>query len=303
MDRRTVGILGGGQLGRMIIESANRLGVRIAVLDPGKPHEPLDLQIPPNVDLHAYGNIPLTSTQYLLLKGGPSSPAGQLSHLCIEGSYQDENRIRELASVSDIITTEIEHVHVEALQRLESTGSIVHPAAATLLVIQDKLAQKNHLHEVHIAQTEFAPIDDEQTAREFGMQHGYPFVLKNRKLAYDGRGNAVVNSASEVAPCFHKLGGVDLYAERMVPFAKELAVMVVRCKEGVFAYPVVETVQVNGICQVVSVPAQIGATAMNTAVSLAVQAVSTFEGYGVYGVEMFLLHDDSVLVNEIAPRY
>lgn len=186
---------------------------------------------------------------------------------------------------------------------MESAGSLVHPTSKTLQIIQDKYEQKKFLQDHQVAQTDFAEIVSEQAAREFGLQYGYPFMLKNKKLAYDGRGNAVVNNADEVTSHFHKLGGADLYAERMVSFAKELAVMVVHCKEGVFAYPVVETVQVDNVCHVVSVPAQVGDSTRSVAVSVAIEAVSAFEGYGVYGVEMFLLHDDSVFVNEIAPRF
>jgi phosphoribosylaminoimidazole carboxylase (NCAIR synthetase) len=99
-----------------------------------------------------------------------------------------------------------------------------------------------------------------------------------------------------------KLGGVDLYAEKLVPFVKELAVMVVRSKDGVFTYPAVETVQRNGVCHVVIAPAQVSATARAAAEAVALQVGNAFQGYGVFGVELFLLDDDSVLVNEVAPR-
>lgn len=141
-------------------------------------------------------------------------------------------------------------------------------------------------------------------AREAGIHLGYPFMLKCKRLAYDGKGNAIVNSSKDLEDVFGSLnGGHDLYAEQLVAFAKELAVMVVRTTSaGLLAYPVVETVQVNNVCHLVVAPAQVSKEVSATALAVAMDAVACFDGVGIYGVEMFLLPDDTVLLNEIAPR-
>lgn len=234
--------------------------------------------------------------------GGPGSPAGQLSHLCIEGGFRDVEKIKELASISDVITTEIEHVNTVALSELESAGKVVHPSPKTIALIQDKYQQKLLMQSVNVPLPEFMDTPDLQSATEAGLRFGYPFMLKNKKLAYDGRGNAVVKTAEDVRIQFEKLGGSDIYAEKFVPFVKELAVMVVRTSISVLEYPVVETVQRDNICHIVTAPAQISQTAMRAALTVARDAVSNLEGNGVFGVEMFLLNDDTVVLNEIAPR-
>lgn len=234
---------------------------------------------------------------------GPSSPAGQLAHLCIEGNFKDAAKIRELSLISDIITTEIEHVNVSELAQLATEGHTIHPEHSTLRIIQDKLLQKEHMDKQHVPVGDFLGVESSLDVEEAGVRFGYPFVLKNRKLAYDGRGNAVVNNATEIESQFRKLGGVDIYAERWVPFVKELAVVVVRSKEGVSTYPVVETIQQNSVCHVVIAPASISPSAQRNALDVARRTVECFPGLGVYGVELFLLHDDTVIVNEVAPRY
>lgn len=134
-----------------------------------------------------------------------------------------------------------------------------------------------------------------------GKKFGYPFLLKNKKLAYDGRGNAVVNSESDLEEAFVKLGR-DIYAEKFVPFVKELAVMVVRSVDGVKCYPVVETVQSDNICHLVIAPAVISSSAASMATAVASRAIESLSGFGIFGVELFLVSDDTVILNEIAPR-
>lgn len=204
--------------------------------------------------------------------------------------------------MSDILTVEIEHVNVASLADLASMERTVHPNHTTIQIIQDKLRQKEFLRDRDVPIADFLDVRSVEDAKQAGEQFGYPFILKNRKLAYDGRGNTVVKDASQLESQFHRLGGVDLYAERWVSYAKELAVMVVRCKEGVLTYPVVETVQKDSVCHLVIAPANISPSLQRTALAVAESAVECFDGLGVYGVEMFLLHDDSVIVNEIAPR-
>jgi phosphoribosylaminoimidazole carboxylase len=146
-------------------------------------------------------------------------------------------------------------------------------------------------------------VDTLEQAFQAGEEFGYPFMLKNRKMAYDGKGNFVVKSEDALTEAFETLGGKDLYAEKWIPFVKELAVMVVRTKSNIIRYPVVETIQENNVCNIVIAPAQISLAATNSALSIALQAVESLSGIGIYGVELFLSSYDSILLNEIAPRF
>lgn len=154
-----------------------------------------------------------------------------------------------------------------------------------------------------IALGEFMAISTIEDCYLAASLYGFPFVLKKRKLAYDGNGNFVVHNQNEVPIGFDKLGGVELYAEKFVPFVKEIAVMVARTQSnGVITYPVVETIQDNNICHLVIAPAYISENAKAEALLVASRAISTLSGNGIFGVELFLLPDDSILLNEIAPR-
>lgn len=233
---------------------------------------------------------------------GPSSPAGQLSRIAIEGDFRNAEKVKELAKISDVLTTEIEHVDVDAVLDLEKDGYTVRPNARTIRLIQDKYAQKIYLNDFDISLPEFMETATLEQAREAGLKFGYPFMLKNRMGAYDGRGNALVREESQLEAAFNSLGGRLLYAEKFIPFIKELAVMVVRTVDGVKSFPVVETIQQNNICHIVIAPAQISQTASQNAMAVASRAIAAFDGVGIYGVELFLLNDDTVLLNEIAPR-
>lgn len=273
MDSRRIGVLGGGQLGRMMAEAGHRLGVKLAALDPL----------------------------------GSKSPAGELTDLCIEGSFQDAEKIKELAALSDLLTVEIEHVNVEALDALERQSYKVHPNSKTLRIIQDKFLQKVHLAAYGVPLPAFVSTPTVEAAIKAGKEFGYPLMLKNRRMAYDGKGNAVVESEEGIIDAFKKLGeskdGIyDVYAEKWASFSKELAVMIVRTSTGVVSYPVVETVQKDNICHLVIVPAQIPSSSVTSAIEIAKLAISSFDGIGIYGVELFLIPDGSVLLNEIAPR-
>jgi phosphoribosylaminoimidazole carboxylase len=257
--------------------------------------------------------------------GGSSSPAGQLSHLSIEGSFQDRAKIFELSSISDVLTTEIEHVNADALEELEKKGFEVHPNSATIRLIQDKYLQKVHLasqglqHKPKVPLGEYISTASLEAAREAGIKFGFPFMLKSRKFAYDGKGNALVKSPSELEAAFNSLcllnknnvgtgmnTGTDtdiIFAEKFVPFVKELSVVAVRTGESaVQCFPVAETIQKENVCQLVICPAMVSSLAAGNALEAASRAVAAFSGRGVYGVELFLLADDTVLVNEIAPR-
>lgn len=268
MKFATIGILGGGQLGRMMAFDAQRMGMRVVVLDPD-----------------------------------PNAPAGQVASQHIIGSFRDPQKIAELAQHCDVVTVEIEHVDTDALETLEKQGVAVQPSARTVRLIQDKYAQKQHFDAIGIPLAPFVDVPDEEAAYQAGETLGYPFILKAKKLAYDGRGNAVVRTKEDVPQAVKVLGGQALYAEGWIPFTKELAVMIGRGLDGsVSAYPVVETIQKDNICHIVSAPASIPTSSARQAQEIALKAISSLDGAGIFGVELFLEANGTVLLNEVAPR-
>ncbi|KAG2066783.1 Phosphoribosylaminoimidazole carboxylase [Suillus decipiens] len=277
MSSKVVGVLGGGQLGRMLAASAALLNVNIVFLDVGE-------------------NSPAKQIV------SPRSPF--LTH--IDGSFIDPEKIKTLASKVDILTVEIEHVDASVLEEIQSTpGAVIHPSPSTLKTIQDKFIQKQHLQGHRCPVSEFLPVESNViSVQETAEKLGLPFMLKSRTLAYDGRGNFVVRDIAQVEEAISALGNRPLYAEKWVPFVKEIAVMVVRSTTGeIRSYPAVETVHKDNICHLVFAPLrsrdpQVAIRAQ----SVAEAAVKTFQGAGVFGVEMFLMQDGSIYINEIAPR-
>jgi phosphoribosylaminoimidazole carboxylase len=307
MDSRTVGILGGGQLGRMMVESAHRLNLKTIILDK------------------------------------PESPAKRINalHEHVNGSFSKADDVRSLARQCDILTIEIEHVNTTVLEEIETHGVDgrkvqVQPSWETIAVIQDKYLQKDRLKEQNVAVIESLAIGLNATnqLKEIGSKLGYPFMLKSRTDAYDGRGNAVVKTEADHTQALAKLGKNPLYAEKWAQFQMELAVMIVKVdaeaarkdeemwKRSTMAYPVTETVHEESICKLTYTPARnITETVAEKAQELARRAVAAFPGKGIFCVELFLLEDGKDLlydfasiailtspttgnlaVNEIAPR-
>lgn len=265
-----IDILGGGQLGRMIVEAASRLNISVTILD-----KPLD------------------------------APAKQISAIeHIQGDFTDATKIRELASRVDVLTVEIEHVNADVLQQLEKDQHLdIFPSPATIRIIQDKYRQKEHLRKNGVPVADYMDISDEEAARKAGHLFGYPFMLKSKTLAYDGRGNHVVKDEKSITEAMKALGDRPLYAEKWASFKRELAVMALRNVDGVVAaYPVVETVHKDNICHLVFVPAQVSGNVAKAAKQAALNAIRVLPGAGIFGVELFEMENGEILVNEIAPR-
>ncbi|KAJ3165613.1 phosphoribosylaminoimidazole carboxylase ade2 [Geranomyces variabilis] len=278
MDNKVIGILGGGQLGRMLIEAANRLNVKVLVLD---------------------------------------QPANPATDLCaatdghVAGDFRDPTAIDTLASRCTVLTTEIEHVDATALEAAaKKYGVEARPSAEVVRIIQDKFVQKCHLEKLGVPVAPYVdlePGNEERDIRASGF--GFPAMLKIKTLAYDGRGNRVIKDEKDVAASIDFLGGgaskqkPALYLEKMVPFVKEVAVMVARGADGsVASYPCVETIQKDNICHVVIAPAQIDGAFQVRARRIAEQAITGLQGIGIFGVEMFLMPSGDIVLNEIAPR-
>ncbi|CAM6127870.1 unnamed protein product [Calypogeia fissa] len=265
-----LGVLGGGQLGRMLCQAASPMGIKVAVLDPL-----------------------------------PDCPAGGIAYEHTVGSFRDTNAVRSFAEGCGVLTVEIEHVDVETLEALASEGADVEPKPFTIRTIQDKYLQKVHFRNNGVALPDFMKIDNAEGAQRAGRAFGYPLMLKSRLLAYDGRGNAVVRSEDDFLRAVSLLGGYErgLYAEKWAPFVKELAIMVARGRDGtVRSFPVVETTHKDNICSTVEAPANVSSDVAKKAMTIAEKAIKSLEGAGVFGVELFLLADGQVLLNEVAPR-
>ncbi|KAG5339445.1 hypothetical protein C0989_004181 [Termitomyces sp. Mn162] len=296
MTDKVIGIMGGGQLGRMLAASASLLNVKVVILDVGE----------------------TAPAKQIITPLGP-----KFGH--IDGSFTDPDKIRELAGKVDVLTVEIEHVDVPTLENVQSSAEgvpiSIHPSPSTIRIIQDKFRQKEHLSSRGCPVSESLPVESTDASVQSAVARlGLPLMLKSRTLAYDGRGNYVLRDVSDIPNAIATLGNRPLYAERWVPFAKEIAVMVVRTVDGeVQSYPVVETVHKDNICHLVFAPLRShDLTLSKRARDVAEAAVKTFTGAGVFGVEMFLMHDGQTIIplviittniglgclfiNEIAPR-
>lgn len=233
--------------------------------------------------------------QVTILDAPTDAPAKQIeaTQNHIHGAFKDPAKIRELANQVDVVTVEIEHVDADVLAELEQEGKVkVHPSAKTVKTIQDKYAQKQHLTAHGIPVAEFLETPDEVAVHGAGKKFGYPFMLKSKTMAYDGKGNYVVKSEADIKPAMEALSKTPLYAEKWAPFVKELAVMVVRRANGeVRGYPVVETIHKNSICHLVIAPAQVDGAVLSKAQSIAMDAIKSFPGAGIFGVEMFLMEN------------
>lgn len=273
-----IGLLGGGQLGRMLCQAAAPLGYRVLVLD------------------------------------REDCPARQIN--CdpdhIAGSFTDPDKVRALAARCDLLTVEIEHVDCHVLQEMASRGLAspsarsrivpVHPSWRTLRLVQDKFEQKEHFQRCNIPVAPQTPLQPGpllmDSLSETSRLLSFPFLLKARTGSYDGRGNFKINGPQDFGPSLDALGSLPLYAEQWLPFVKELAVVVIRTEDddgnctGLYPYPAVETVHEDSICKLVFMPPRALDPALSTtAQKLARDVVATLWGRGVFAVEMFLLAD------------
>ncbi|KAF4510508.1 hypothetical protein G6O67_002388 [Ophiocordyceps sinensis] len=284
-----IGLLGGGQLGRMLCEAAGPLGYHVVVLDED------------------------------------GCPAKQVngSDRHVSGSFKDAAKVRELAARCDVLTVEIEHVNADVLQEIavrgvpSASGELrrvpVHPSWRTLRLVQDKYEQKEHFRANGIPVAPQMALDGGEflaaSLKDACHHLASPFMVKARKGSYDGRGNFKVGGLDDFEAAIDALGALPLYAEKWVPFAMELAVMVLRTEDdagectGVYSYPAVETVHEDDVCKTVLMPPRsVDAAVCHKAQRVAEQVVRSLWGRGVFAVEMFLLQDGTIMVNEVAPR-
>ena len=263
----TLGILGGGQLARMLAQAAQRIGVNVAVLDEDE-----------------------------------FAPAMQVTGFGITGSWGDRDALAEFADAVDALTIESEFVPLELISFVEERGRRVLPGAHTLKLVWDRFAQKQTLSAAGLPTTAYAAVDSPDEVRAFGARHGYPLVLKTRTPGPDGYSDAQIAQEEEAQAAWDKLAaaGCALMVETCVPFERELALIVVRGQDGrLVAYPVTEVLRLNQACHVVRAEQS---SFDHPAAALGRAAVEAVAGVGAFGLSMFELPDGTVLVNEVAPR-
>ncbi len=219
------------------------------------------------------------------------------------GWVDDDELLRKFSESCDVVTLENEFIDWEKLALIESFGIPVIPSSLVIKRIQDKLIQKQTLAKYGIPVPAFVSVQENSGYWEIVEILGKKFVLKTRTMGYDGYGNATVSGDEDYSAKKQKLLARNplLMAEEFIRFDKELAVMVVRTKKQILAYPVVETIQKEHICKYVIAPAEIKVKTAKAAREIAVEAVKAVNGYGLFGVELFLSGDE-VLLNEMAPR-
>lgn len=267
---KKIGIIGGGQLGKMMIQEAKKMGFYITVLDP-------------------------------TLK----CPAHTLVDEHIVANFDDETAIRLLASKSDVITYEFEHIGADILETLENEGVKVYPTAKSLKIIQNKYSQKSLLLKNNIPMPEFTSVETPNDIKNAGEKYGYPFLLKSCTGGYDGKGNFVIHNENEITEGFKTLGSgkIPLMAEKFFPFTMEISVLACRGINGeIEVYPVAENIHHDNILFETRVPANISEETSKKAMELAKSVMEIFEGVGMFCVEMFVDKYGNVALNEVAPR-
>lgn len=264
---KMLGIVGGGQLGRMLVEAAQKLKISTIVLDPT-----------------------------------PNSPAGQITDQIV-GDFKNPVQIRKLAKHVSYLTFEIEGANAKVMQQLEGEGIKVSPRAQTLSTIQDKLLQKQFLLANNLPTGQFIAVKNEEDIKRAAEYLGYPLILKSRFHGYDGRGNAIIKSPADIKKAIAKLKGKKVYLEKFLQLKNEFAIQIARSNKGdIKVYPIVNTIQKNGICHIVKFPADIPESVDKLVVEIAQKTVSLLPGAGVFAIEFFQAQTGKILINEIAPR-
>ncbi len=263
-----VGILGGGQLGKMLCLSAQNWHLQTWILD--------------------------VSNDF---------PAGQVCSKFVTGNFKNYDDVYSFGKQVDVLTIEIEHVNIAALQQLESEGVVVHPSSSALKIIKDKGLQKQFYQKNNLPSSNFELYESEMLVKEH-LKNGtlqYPFVQKSRTGGYDGRGVAVIRSEQDLP----KLLPGACVIEDLVDIQKELAVIVAKNESGeVQCFPAVE-MELNPVANLVeflSCPADITDKIADEAKSLAKATIEAYDICGLLAVELFLTNDNQLLVNEVAPR-
>jgi len=263
----TLGILGGGQLGRMLAMAAARLGI----------------------DAHVY--CP-----------DADSPAARVAAAATVAAYDDEGALAAFAGAVDAVTTEFENIPAATARFLAARGP-VHPSAEALEIAQDRMAEKEFLNGIGIETAPWRAVDTLEDLTAALAEIGPRGILKTRRLGYDGKGQARLEGADEARTAFASMAGAAAVLEGFAAFEREISVIAARGTDGtVRCYDPGENRHSGGILRETRVPATLDAATRDAALVMAERIVATLDYVGVIGVEMFVMEGGALLVNEIAPR-
>ena len=261
-----IGILGGGQLGRMLAVAASRLGLKARIFEPGA-----------------------------------NPPAGHVADQVTIASYEDDAALRRFAQSVDVITYEFENIPTSALDILEQIRPI-HPGRRALAISQDRLSEKEFLAGLGLKVAPYANVTTAAEAEAAAQSIGTPSILKTRRMGYDGKGQIRLKDASDMAEAWQAMQGAPSVLEGFINFSHEVSVIAARASDGqVACYDPGENVHREGILHSTTVPATLTAGQRMDAVLLAGQILNALDYVGVMGVELFVT-TDGLIVNEIAPR-
>ena len=262
----TIGILGGGQLGRMLSVAASRLGLRTHIYDPD-----------------------------------PGAPAAHVAHALTTASYGDLAALRAFAASVDVITYEFENIPTAALDALEAIRPI-HPNRRALATSQDRLTEKAFLNGLGLTTAPYAPVTSHADMAAAIAQIGTPAILKTTRLGYDGKGQIRVTSPDRAEDALAQMNQADCVLEGLIPFTHEVSIIAARAQDGsVACYDPGENVHRNGILHTTTVPAKLTNTQRTDAILIAARILNALDYVGVMGVELFVT-PTALIVNEIAPR-
>ncbi|MGD8191791.1 5-(carboxyamino)imidazole ribonucleotide synthase [Brevibacillus ginsengisoli] len=265
----TIGLLGGGQLGRMIALSGRAMGYRFVTLDPT-----------------------------------PDSPSAQVSDQQITASFDDVEAAKQLAKLSDVITYEFENVDARVAEVLE-TNSFVPQGSQLLRITQHRIREKSTIEALGIPVAPFRQVQSLEDVKQATEEFGLPVVMKTATGGYDGKGQFVIRDASEIEEAYETLHqwGTELIVEKFVRFQMELSVIAARNLSGeVASFPVAQNIHVNNILHLSLVPAPISSEVTERARQIAEELAGKLNVVGLIAVEMFLTDDGKLYVNELAPR-
>ncbi|WP_417742916.1 5-(carboxyamino)imidazole ribonucleotide synthase [Salipiger sp.] len=262
----TIGILGGGQLGRMLSVAASRLGLRCHVYEPGE-----------------------------------APPAGHVADAVTTAPYEDTAALEAFAVSVDVITYEFENIPTAALDTLQALCPI-RPGLEALRVSQDRLTEKTFLTDLGLKTAPFADITDAESLTQALEIIGTPSILKTRRFGYDGKGQARIDSPEDAAAALEEMRGAPAILEGFVEFSCEISVIAARSADGAVAcFDPGENIHSEGILRTTTVPARLSQAQRTDAVLLAAKILNALNYVGVMGVELFVT-PQGLLVNEIAPR-
>ena len=264
----TIGILGGGQLGRMLALAAARLGLDVVILTPDE-----------------------------------GSPASRVAKRTIVAAYDDPNALRALADASHVVTYEFENVPVRAVETLLGLGARVAPGPDALRVAQDRVEEKTFLNGAAAPTVAFAAIDTAADIAAALPRIGLPALLKTRREGYDGKGQCWIRDASEAEAAFASVGAVPSVLEARAAFGRELSIIAARGRNGEIAsYPLSQNHHEGGVLRTTWAPADVSREVTAKAQAIATSVLERLAYVGVMGIELFDLGESELLVNEIAPR-